>query len=145
MEHTLMRLTSEPPVADVADVRLAGWNQVAFADPSLNLKNIAAGQNVGPFLADATEGRDLVSLRLLSPQCKSAIFLTASYMDSHLPEKLIAYRYPPAEWRTIYVHQGQASTQVPSYPLTHYIRRKVWLTLLSPLGLSESTLFSFHI
>ena len=42
------------------------------------------------------------------------------------------------------MHQGQASTHVPDYPLTDYIRRKVWLTLLSPLGLSETTLFSFH-
>jgi hypothetical protein len=125
--------------------RLAGWNEAAFADPSLNLKHIAAGQNVGPFLADGTEGRDLISLRLLSPQCKSAIFLTASYVDSHLPEKLIAYRYPPTGWRSIYVHQGQASTQIPNYPLRDYFRRKVWLTLLSPLDLSETTLFAFHI
>jgi hypothetical protein len=29
--------------------RLAGWNQAAFADPSLNLAHIAAGQNVGLF------------------------------------------------------------------------------------------------
>jgi hypothetical protein len=66
-------------------------------------------------------------------------------MDSHLPEKLIAYRYPPTEWRSIYVHQGQASTQVPHYRFADYIRRKVWLTLLSPLDLSETTLFTFHI
>ena len=125
--------------------RLAGWNEVAFDEPSLNLTNIAAGQNIGPFLADGTEGRDLVSLRLLSPQCEAAIFLTASYMDMRLPEKLIAYRYPPTEWRSIYVHRGQASTQVPDYALTDYIRRKIWRTLLSPLDLSETTLFSFHI
>ena len=125
--------------------RLAGWNEVAFDERSLNLTNIAAGQNIGPFLTDGTEGRDLVSLRLLSPQCEATIFLTASYMDMRLPEKLIAYRYPPTEWRSIYVHRGQASTQVPDYALTDYIRRKIWRTLLSPLDLSETTLFSFHI
>jgi hypothetical protein len=127
--------------------RLAGWNEVAFGEPSLDfIKNIAAGQNIGPFLADGTEGRyPLVSLRLLSPQCKGAIFLTASFIDLGLPDKLIDYRYPPTEWRSIYVHRGQASTQIPDYPLTDSIRRKVWLALLSPVGLSETTLFSFHI
>ena len=41
-------------------------NGSRFRDPSLSSKNIAGGQRVGPFLADGTEGRDLVSLRLLS-------------------------------------------------------------------------------
>jgi hypothetical protein len=126
--------------------RLAGWTQTAFSEPNLDfIKNIAAGQNIGPFLTDGTEGRDLLSLRLLSPQCEGAIFLTASDIALRLPEKLIAYRYPPTEWRSIYVHRGQASTQIPDYPLTDSIRRKVWLALLSPLGLSETILFSFHL
>jgi hypothetical protein len=94
-------------------------------------------------LADGTEGRD--SLRLLSPQCKGTIFLTASDIYSHLPEKLIVELYPPTEWRNVYVYRGHASTQVPDYPLTDIIRRKAWLLALSPVGLSDITLFSFHL
>ena len=94
--------------------RLAGWNELALGEPILNLTNIAAGQNIGPFVADGTEGRDsLVSLRLRSPRCEGTIFLTSSYMDSRPPEKLIAYRYPATEWRSIYVHRGQAFTRCP--------------------------------
>src|SRR3954451_15762083 len=59
--------------------RLGGWDEVALSEPSLNLRNIAAGQNIGPFVADGTEGNGpLASLRLRSTQCKGAIFLTAS-------------------------------------------------------------------
>jgi hypothetical protein len=126
--------------------RLGGWNEVALSEPSLDLRNIAAGQNIGPYVANGAEGRGpLASLRLLSPQCKGAIFLTASDIYSHLPEKLIADLYPPTEWRSVYVYRGQASTQTPDYPLTDIIRRKAWLLLLSPLGLSDITLFSFHL
>src|SRR3954466_11885255 len=74
--------------------RLGGWNEVALSEPSLDLRNIAAGQNIGPYVANGAEGRGpLASLRLLSPQCKGAIFLTASDIYSHLPEKLIADLY----------------------------------------------------
>ena len=125
--------------------RLGGWNEVALSEPSLDLRNIAAGQNIGPFLADGTELRDRLSLRLLLTQCKGAIFLSASDIYSHLPEKLIAELYPPTEWRNFYVYRGQVSTQTPDYPLTDIIRRKVSLLLLSAVGLSEIALFSFHL
>jgi hypothetical protein len=125
--------------------RLGGWNEVALSEPSLDLRNIAAGQNIGPFLADGTELRDRISLRLLSTQCTGAIFLTASDIYSHLPDKLIAELYPPGEWRGVYVYRGQASTQAPDYPLRDIIRRKISLLLLSPVDLSEITLFSFHL
>src|SRR4051812_9503355 len=69
--------------------RFGGWNELALSEPSLDLRNIAAGQKIGPFSADGTAGRD--SLRLLSPQCKGTIFLTASDMYSQPPEKQIAY------------------------------------------------------
>src|SRR3954452_22814622 len=56
--------------------RLGGWGAVALSEPILNFRNIAAGQNIGPFVADGTEGSGLLaSLRLLSSQCKGAIFL----------------------------------------------------------------------
>ena len=125
--------------------RLGGWNEVALSEPSLDLRNIAAGQNIGPFLADGMELRDRISLRLLSTQCKGTIFLTASDIYSHLPEKLIAELYPPTEWRNFYVYRGQVSTNTPDYPLTDIIRRKVSLLLPSPVGLSEIALFSFHL
>jgi hypothetical protein len=122
--------------------RLGGWNEVALSEPSLNLRNIAVGQNIGPFVANGTESHRL-SLR--STQCTGAIFLTASDIYSHLPEKLIAELYPPGEWRSVYVHRGQASTQRPDYPVPDLIRRKLSLLLLSPVGLSDITLFSFHL
>jgi hypothetical protein len=125
--------------------RLVGWNEVALSEPSLDLRNIAAGQNIGPFLADGMELRDRISLRLLSTQCKGTIFLTASDIYSHLPEKLIAELYPPTAWHRVYVYRGQASTQAPDYPLTDIIRRKAWLLLLSPVGLADTILFSFHL
>jgi len=125
--------------------RLGGWNEVALSEPSLDLRNIAAGQNIGPFLADGTELRDRLSLRLLSTRCKGAIFLSASDIYSHLPEKLVAELYPPTEWRNFYVYRGQVSTQTPDYPLRDIIRRKISLLLLSPVNLSEITLFSFHL
>src|SRR3954452_15966024 len=125
--------------------RLGGWNEVALSEPSLDLRNIAPGQKVGPFLADGTELRDRISLRLLSTQFKGAIFLSASDIYSHLPEKLITELYPPTEWRNGYVYRGQVSTHTPDYRLTDIIRRKVSLLLLSPVGLSEIALFSFHL
>ena len=77
----------------------AGWNQLALGEPLLDLKNIAAGQNIGPFVAGGTEGRAIPCLRLLSVQCEGAIFLTTSDMYSRLPEKLIANRDPPTQRR----------------------------------------------
>ena len=68
--------------------RVGGWNELVLSEPTLDLRKIAAGQNIGPFLADGTE-RDRLSLRLPSPQCTGAIFLTASDIY-HRPEKLIA-------------------------------------------------------
>jgi len=104
-----------------------GWNEVALSEPSLDLRNISVGQNIGPFVASGTESHRL-SLR--SPQCTGAIFVNASDINSHLPEKLIAELYPPGEWRSVYVHRGHASTQPPDYPLTDIIRRKISLLLL---------------
>src|SRR6478672_6267276 len=124
--------------------RVGGWNELVLSEPTLDLRKIAAGQNIGPFLADGTE-RDRLSLRLPSPQCTGAIFLTASDIY-HRPEKLIAdFSYPPGEWRSVYVHRGRASTQPPDYPLADMVRRKVSLLLRSPVDLSEIILFSFHL
>ena len=125
--------------------RLGGWNELALIEPILDLRKITAGQNIGPFVADGTESPDRLSLRLPSPQCTGAIFLTASDIY-HRPEKLMAdLSYPAGEWRSVYVHRGQASTQAPDYPLSDVIRRKVSLLLRSPVELSEIILFSFHL
>jgi hypothetical protein len=125
--------------------RFGGWNETALIEASLDLRNIAPGQNIGPFVADGVESRGGPSLRLLSTQCAGAIFLTASDIYWHRPEKLIAGFYPPGEWRSVYVYQGQASTQAPDYPLLDMIRRKASLLLLLPVGLSDIFLFSFHL
>src|SRR6476646_2498929 len=95
--------------------RLGGWNEAALIEASLDLRNIAPGQNIGPFVADGMESRGYPSLRLRSSQCAGAISLTASDIW-HRSEKLIAGLYPPGEWRSVYVYQGQASTQAPDYP-----------------------------
>src|SRR3954468_18190423 len=55
--------------------RLAGWNEAAFADPSLNLKHIAAGQNVGPFVSRRNGGARFNILAIAVTALQKCYFL----------------------------------------------------------------------
>ena len=126
-------------------LRIVQWNPDAFSEPALNFNKVVSGQRVGRFFIDGTESRDKLSLRLVFPQCEKPLFLAGYDAYSYLPEQLIAKLYPTAQWHAIYVYRGQVFSRKVEPSLGDILRRKVSFMLLSPLGLSDTILFVFHV
>ena len=126
-------------------LRTVWWNPDAFSEPVLNINKVASGQRLGRFFVDGTEFRDNFSLRLLFSQCEEPLFLAGYDVYSYLPEQLIANLYPTAQWHAIYVYRGQVFSRRVEPSLGDILRRKISLMLLSPLGLSDTILFVFHV
>jgi hypothetical protein len=113
---------------------------------SLSHKEARVIGRVGPFIVDGVGDRERQSLRLRHEACAGPVFVSAAHIFGATAERLIAFHYPGAAWRTFYVYHGRVSENFARFPaLVRFIAGRVRAQLtLSRLDPSEMVFFTFH-